>query len=205
MNSVMRHRTIHAAVGAILAVGVVSAANSDDWPAFVSKTAASENGQVLVRVDPGNDPGDGYGFGGKPIGSYATGHLYYYSDSTDSYEKLREVTLANPIGPVDVLVNNEGWIVTLDNWPNMGYGEIIAVYDNVGIKQQSYTLDAIYDAEDESKLEWSISSIWWRCGAILPTMNDELLVVWDALGGRLTIEFAKGKLEYSETAKRCPQ
>jgi hypothetical protein len=202
---IKRHRTIHAAVGAILAVGVVCAAKSDDWPAFVSKTAVSQNGQLLVRVDPGNSLGDVYGFAGEPIGAYATGHMYYYSDSIDSYQKLRQISLANPIGPVDVLVNNEGWIVTLDNWHNMGYGEIIVVYDNAGIKRQSYTLDAIYDAEAEGKFERSVSSIWWRCGAMLPIINGERLVLWDALGGRLTVEFTKGKLEQSETAKTCPQ
>lgn len=201
----MRHRTIHAAVGAILAVGVVFAAKSDEWPAFVSKTAVSENGQLLVRVDPGDSLGDVYGFAGETKGSYATGHLYYYSDSTDSYRKLREVALANPIGPVDVLVNNDGWIVTLDNWHNMGYGEIIVVYDNAGVKRQSYTLDGIYGAEAESKFERSVSSIWWRCGALSPIVNGERLVLWDALGGRLTVEFAQGELEYSETAKTCPR
>lgn len=104
-----------------------------------------------------------------------------------------------------MLINNDGWIVTLDNWHNMGYGEIIVVYDNAGVKRQSYTLDAIYDAEAESKFERSVSSIRWRCDAILPTINRERLVLWDTLGGRLTVEFAKGKLKYSETAKRCPQ
>ena len=38
----------------------------------------------------------------------------------------------NPVAPIDAFLTDRGYLATLDNWHNMGYGKVVAFYDPTG-------------------------------------------------------------------------
>jgi len=91
--------------------------------------------------------------------------LYKINGSKDTVE-IWNKKLINRIAPVTVLVSNDGKrIVTLDNWHSMGHGlDVFAVYSEHGELINRFQLDdfSVFPLND---YEFSVSSIWWRCGA----------------------------------------
>ncbi len=177
---------------------------ADSWVEFISITALSEDGKFIVRVDPGKSLGDVYGDAGSPTGHYAIAHVYRYTKTSDIYRKIRDISLANPIGPVRLLINNRGWFATLDNWHNVGIGEVVVIYDRNGDKVISYKLSDLYSENIVSIFKKTTSSIWWRCRAFPPSITNKELLLWDALGGQFVFSLRKGTFKYYEPYKKCP-
>ena len=101
--------------------------HADDWPTAKVQNVFSENGQYFVRIIPGTSIGDTYGFSGAPKGPFA--HAEFYARQPNrSYRLVKDAELNNPVSPVDALVTNQGYLVTFDNWHNIGYGKIVAIY-----------------------------------------------------------------------------
>lgn len=38
------------------------------------------------------------------------------------------VTLLNPVAPMEYFVTDGGFLMTLDNWHNMGYSKVVVIY-----------------------------------------------------------------------------
>jgi len=87
-----------------------------------------------------------------------------------SYRLEREIELANPVAPVDFFVSNAGELVTLDNWHNVGYGVVLAVYHSDGKIVKAYRLSELFLKSEVDSFTHSVSSIWWHKG---PTYIDE--------------------------------
>ena len=83
---------------------------------------------------------------------------------------MREAALLNPVAPVDAVVSKRGYLVTLDNWHNMGYGKVFALSGPDGAPIKSYELKDLFSKQEIELFEHSVSSIWWRKG---PAYVDE--------------------------------
>ena len=145
----------------LLACGLVWA---DSWPAAKIAAMASPSGRVVVRVIPGTNLGEVYGFAGAKAGKPATA-VYYRLGAVDEYLKYQEVSLQNPIAPVFFAVSDAGELVTLDNWHNMGVGNAVVIYRPDGQVLRSYELVQIFSTSELQKIRQSVSSIWWRCNS----------------------------------------
>ena len=186
-------RLLLAAVLGLLPVG----AGADSWPGPVVLNRFSESGDFFVRIVPGRSVGDTWGFKGAPKGPYATAR-FYALQADRSYRLVSEVSLLNPVAPVDALVTRRGYLVTFDNWHNMGFGKVLAVYDPGGKPVASYELEQLYAPHKIERIRQSESSRYWRCqpfGFVDPPEQTQLYVR-EALGGEFVLTIASGAIEY---------
>lgn len=167
---------------------------ADSWVGETVTGHMSPDAEKLVRIIPGDSWGDTFGFSGEKTGAYSRA-VFYERNRADQYLKTREIELLNPVRPVDVFLTDAGELVTFDNWHNMGYGDVVAVYDANGDLVVSYTLDELYpDESSRDALPMSVSSIWWRCGE--PLFIGTSFTVLEANGGSFRFEMPSGKFEY---------
>jgi hypothetical protein len=165
----------------------------------------SESGRRFVRVEPGQAIGETVGFAGGPAGRPATG-LFYALQPDRSYRLVAEVALANPVAPVSALVADDGHLVTLDNWHNMGFGKVVAVYAPDGRLVRRYELEALYPAAALARIPRTISSRHWRCSPVHFVEREQKSVyVPEVLGGYFVFTLATGDVVYKPgTRASCP-
>lgn len=101
---------------------------------------ASPDGNIVVRVLPGDSLGEVMGFAGEKKGRSVQA-MYYRVAEGDRYIKCQEAPLLNPIAPFDFYVSDSGEMATLDNWHNMGIEKIVVVYAPDGTVRQSHEAD----------------------------------------------------------------
>jgi hypothetical protein len=92
-----------------------------------------------VRVTPGTGVGETVGFSGAPTGPAATAEFYRRA-SDRSYRPVWMVSLVNPVAPSDAFLTDRGYLATLDDWHNMGYGKVVAFYAPTGARVRTYAL-----------------------------------------------------------------
>src|SRR6266481_8158173 len=126
-----------------LALTTLFLAQADEWPAPVIREAFSHSRAYFVRVLPGESFGDTVGFSGAAKGPFATAE-FYRLEKDKSYRLAATATLLNPIAPVEFFVTDRGVLITLDNWHNMGYGSVVALYSADGQPIRSYALSDLF-------------------------------------------------------------
>jgi hypothetical protein len=67
-------------------------------------------------------------------------------------------------------VSDAGDLVTLDNWHNVGYGAVLALYRENGSLVRAYRLSDFFRKAEVDLFPSSMSSIWWHKG---PTYISE--------------------------------
>ena len=182
---------------------VTGAAGADSWSNPLPRAYASPTGLRVVRVIPGTDKGAVLGYQGAPRGAPARAIVYRLNTGGD-YAKSTEFELLNPISPMFAAVSDNGELITLDNWHNMGIGEsVVVVYSPQGRVVRSLGLAIIYSAEELAKLPLSVSSIWWRCGsdAELHPRSPKLEFM-DALGSSVEISLKTGEVTRSPSSRK---
>ena len=153
---------LHAAMAIVAGcLAIPVAVFADEWPSAAVTEVFSQSREWFVRVVPGASVGDAIGFGGAPKGRSARAE-WYRRDRDRSYRLVRETTLANPVAPVKFLVTDRGYVVTLDNWHNMGYGSAVVSYGPDGRRVAAYELKDLFSTEEIHEFRTSVSSIWWR-------------------------------------------
>ena len=184
-----------------LLLGVLPVASADDWPAPQIREVFSLSRSCFVRVTPGSSWGDTFGFRGAAKGPYATAE-FYRRQADRSYRLASSGTLLNPVAPVDFFVTDRGFLVTLDNWHNRGYGKVAAFYSPEGKPIRSYELDELFTKEEIARLDHSVSSIAWHKGAAYVREDQETLylMVNDA-GAYFVFETATGAYQYCENRR----
>ena len=70
--------------------------------------------------------------------------------------------LINPVAPVEVYVSDGGYLVTMDNWHEVGYGAVVAIYNPTGRLLRHWSLQELFKPEELLRLTHSVSSIWWH-------------------------------------------
>jgi len=124
----------------------------------------------------GRELGDANGFAGAPKGAYAKA-MFYHRQGDGSYGLGATVTLLNPVAPVEFFVSDQGYLITLDNWHNMGYGKVLALYGPDGAPIKSYELKDLFSEEEISRFEHSVSSIWWHKGPAYVDEDQKVLFI----------------------------
>ena len=166
----------------------------------------SKSRDWFVRVVPGTSLGDTVGFAGSPKGPYSRAE-FYLRQKDRSYRLVREVTLQNPVAPVLFLVSDRGYLVTFDNWHNMGYGKTIASYSPNGGRIFSFELKDLFTSEEIARFRHSVSSIWWRTETVYVRDGQQsVYVALDDRGTELIIEPETGSWQFCEwrgTAHPC--
>jgi hypothetical protein len=169
---------------------------ADDWAGPTVFNVFSENGRYFVRFVPGESIGDTVGFASAPKGRYATA-LLYGLQADRSYRLLREITLVNPVSPLNALVSDDGYFVALDNWHNVGFGKVVAIYAPSGKLVRGYELTDLYPKEKLEKIPRSISSRYWRCAQVHFAEREQKSVsVPEVLGGDFVFTLATGSMTY---------
>jgi hypothetical protein len=180
----------------LLLLVVAGPARADDWPGPTVFTVFSESGRYFVRFVPGQSIGDTVGFASAPKGRYATALLYGLQPDR-AYRLLHEITLVNPVSPLNALVSDDGHFVVLDNWHNVGYGKVVAIYAPSGKLVRRYELTDLYSKEKVEKIPHSISSRYWRCAPVHFVEREQKSVyVPEALGGYFVFTLATGDMTY---------
>jgi hypothetical protein len=155
--------------------------------------------------DPGQRVGETVGFRGAPTGPPATAELYRRA-SDRSYRLAWTISLVNPVAPIDLFLTDRGYLVTLDNWHNMGYGTIVALYSPTGKLIRGYALADLFSAVEIEDLPRSVSSIWWRKELVYvrPDQQSLYLMVDDA-GREFVFETETGAYQYCEPRDGVPR
>ncbi len=191
---------------AIVALGLCAFAGlrvgADDWPAarpISLFTAASDR---LLRILPGRSIGDVVGFRGAAKGPYASAEIYVRQPDR-SYRFVRAATLVHPVAPVNVLLAPDGGFITFDNWHNLGYGQVVAIYRGDGTLVRSYTLEDLYRGRDLSSVPTSESSRAWRCAPFIFVSPDgREAYTREFAGGEFVFTMQNGAFRYAPGVDR---
>jgi hypothetical protein len=172
---------------------------ADEWASPQVREVFCHSRHYWVRVTPGKSVGDTVGFKGAPQGPYASAELY--EQHTDrSYGLVYSITLLNPVAPVDFFVTDEGYLITLDNWHNMGYGPIVCFYSPSGKLIRSYKLQDLFSKPEIDATRTSESSIWWRKPTSYVRQDQRSLdVTVNDWGSAFIFNVEKGDFQFCET------
>ena len=182
-----------------LALITLAVAKADDWPAPVIREAFSHSRAYFVRVLPGKSFGDTVGFSGAAKGPFATAE-FYRLEKDRSYRLAAAAPLLNPVAPVEFFVTDGGFLITLDNWHNMGYGKVVAFYSPEGKHIRAYELSDLFTQSEIEGFRHSESSIWWRksAGSYVRQGEGTFYVTVNDAGAGVVFELS-GAYQYCET------
>ncbi|SEA99863.1 hypothetical protein [Alkalimonas amylolytica] len=179
----------------------VSAAG-DKWGEPYLSSTISEDSTIIVRITPGN------GFRHIEANTkHAVADVYLWNGAT-GYDFQRTVNLVNPAAPLEAFVDNNGYIITLDNWYQTGYGKAVVIYDPLGQIVTEIEVSELFPNKTEfNQLIKSVSSLHWRCLESKAYFLGEYFYVRHLLGGGIMFDYKQGsfrsyKPSSSETCKR---
>jgi hypothetical protein len=144
----------------ILAVALIStiaaSVAADTWSLPTTKIIQSQEGNVVVRIDPNVSVGKDQGR------AHAT--VAKWDAKTKSYLLVREVTLRNPSSPVDIVITDDAhFLVTFDDWADVGTTDnAVVIYDLFKGDVSNYRLEDFLPEDFRKKLERSTTSVEWR-------------------------------------------
>ena len=100
--------------------------------------------------------------------------------------------LLNPVAPIEFFVTDRGFLVTLDNWHNMGYGKVVAFYTPEDKPIRAYDLSGLFSKSEIEAFDHSVSSIRWRkfSGSYIRPGGDTLNVTINDTGGAFIFELS---------------
>jgi hypothetical protein len=177
---------------AMIAALALTPAHADSWAAAKVTEVFSASREHFVRVVPGESIGDTFGFAGAKKGRYARAD-FYLRQPDRSYRLIAEAPLLNPVAPTDFFVSDGGHLATLDNWHNVGYGVVLAVYDAHGRVLRSYRLADLFTPAEIERFPHSVSSIHWRQGPTYVRQDQKTLLVTVRSGVDFLIDLETGE------------
>jgi len=183
----------------VLALTILPIAQSDEWPVAVVREVFSQSRAYFVRVLPGKSFGDTVGFSSAAKGPFATAE-FYRLEKDRSYRLAATAPLLNPVAPAEFFVTDNGSLITLDNWHNMGYGKVVAFYTPEGKPIRGYELSDLFTKSEIEGFGHSESSIEWRkfSGSYVRPGGDTFNVTVNDNGSAFIFELT-GAYQYCET------
>ena len=173
-------------------------AHADSWAMPQVREAFSASRDYFVRIVPGDNLRQVVGFGASPSGKNAVAELYRrYPDR--SYRLMHVVTLLNPVAPVEVFVSDQGRLVTVDNWHNLGFGQVLAVYADDGRLVKSYALEDLFPKAEIDAFPQSVSSRHWHKGPVYLNKDQRTLYLMVRDGHDIVIGVESGRFAYCHT------
>ena len=172
----------------IILLSYINAALADYWAGATKQEIFSKNKKYKFVIIPQSKK--------------CIGELYERHDEKE-YKLLWKTTLrnkarvGNEVSPVSAVVSNTGkYIVTFDDWHEMGYGDnVIVIYGEGGTLLYKYALaDILTESEIKDSVPRSASSLWWRCKDFDSCYEDdtyidedEMLVIITSVGERVVV------------------
>jgi hypothetical protein len=181
-----------------LTFGLCSMAKADSWAAPVVREVFSQNRDHFVRVNPGSNVGETFGFAGAPTGSNATAE-FFVRQADRSYRLQSTTELLNPVAPVDILVSDSGALVTIDNWHNLGYGRVVTILDPGGRTVAAYSLEDLFAPAEIGMFSRSVSSRHWHNGPVYINKDQRTLYMMIESGRDLVVGLETGRFAFCET------
>jgi len=183
----------------VLALTILPIAQSDEWPVAVVREVFSQSRSYFVRVLPGKSFGDTVGFSSAAKGPFATAE-FYRLEKDRSYRLAATAPLLNPVAPAEFFVTDNGSLITLDNWHNMGCGKVVAFYTPEGKPIRGYELSDLFTKSEIEGFGHSVSSIEWRkfSGSYVRPGGDTFNVTVNDNGSAFIFELT-GAYQYCET------
>jgi hypothetical protein len=125
---------------------------------------------------------------------------FYRLEKDRSYRLAATATLLNPVAPAEFFVTDGGFLITLDNWHNLGYGKAVSFYTPEGKPIRSYELSDLFTKSEIDGFGHSVSSIEWRkfSGAYIRAGGDTFNITINDTGSPLIFEL-NGAYQYCET------
>jgi hypothetical protein len=195
-----------AALLALALPALASPAHANSWAAPQVTEVFSASRDHFVRITPGEALGETVGFGGPAKGPYATAE-YYARQADHSYRLMHSSSLLDPVAPVRFFVSNDGRLATVDNWHNLGFGKVVAIYDQAGKLVKAYDLADLFPAAAVKAMPRSISSIHWRAEGANYIRNDQRTLFLHASNeGGFLFGLESGRFTYCENhegKQRC--
>ena len=183
---------------AVLAMMCGVRARADSWAAPQIKEVFSASRAWFVRVVPGTSVGETVGFAGAAKGKHASAEFYRRAPDR-SYRLVTEIVLPNPVAPVLFLVTDRGYLLTLDNWHNMGYGKAVASYAPDGKPVLASELKDLFFEQEVNAFRRSVSSIWWRTETVYVRDGQQTIyIALDGKGKELIVEPETGRWQQCE-------
>ena len=130
----------------------------DSWAPPASFATVSDEGAVIVRVDPGS-----IDVKGKST-KHAHCRFFRYDEAQKNYRFWKEFDLVNDILPLGVLVPADGsYLATFDDYLGIGTTQnAVVVYDANGRVRERWPIEDIYSAKEIEELPRTTMSIQWR-------------------------------------------
>lgn len=166
---------------ALVILAVPSPAHADSWVPAKVEEYSSSNGQFTFTVTPRNEK--------VPC----KGELFRLVAGKRESIWTRE--LLNYNSPVSATVSDSGeYVITFDDWGRCGMLPIV-IYGKDGAFKHAFDLDDLGIFPNSDPVRVSVSSVWWRSGALIFTgtpikewgENSELLFVRLSWGRWLVI------------------
>jgi hypothetical protein len=118
---------------------------------------------------------------------------HYRRQEDRSYRLVAECELANPVAPTDFLVTDSGFLVTVDNWHNLGFGTVLASYAPDCKRIAALQLSDLFSPEEIAAMRHSVSSIHWRHPAVyVRTDRRSIQLTVDQQGAGIVFEPESG-------------
>lgn len=94
------------------------------------------------------------------------------------YQLIWKQELDNNVAPVSVLISNSGqYVVTFDNWHEVGYGDnVIVIYNEKGQLKKKYPLEDIMSANESGRIWQSTSSRNWGYNHYIDSEKEQLVL-----------------------------
>ena len=177
-------------IAVLLAAGCfLTTLHADSWRLPTAKKYYSSNRKFRVEVVPRvlesqlkyfGDKVAGIEPAGAPEGRASEGprasfgirkFLWYRRQST--------FPLVNEVSPVDLAISDRGdYIVTLDNWHSMGYGDsVVVIYRSDGRVVRKFALHELVAESDIRHFMHSASSIHWRDAYRIDSAAGQLVLL----------------------------
>lgn len=202
-------------LAALLVLASLAApAAADDWPAPHPRSWHGQGGSRVVEVFPArsrHNPGDrplAYAYevgypGAAQTGKAPAGGAVGAAGAGSRLDAklVWKGPLANRWAPYEAIVSSDGWLVTLDEWANLGHDHALVVYDPSGKLIKAHKLDALVPA-DVANRDRSVSSRYWRKGAhyVLDTRARLLQIHLDK-AGVVEVSLTTGAAQYAAPGK----
>lgn len=164
-------RPLTVVLSLVLALGATTEVRADQWVSPSKVTLSSPNQRWVGVIIPATDGRSG----AKLTFGPATG-------------PTTTITLQTKWAPVDAVLFDDGTLLTLDHWHQLGYGKVAQLYERDGTVRWSKTLVELVGQATVDAADHSVSSIWWRKTPL------EWSLAKDGKSGRITL-FDENQLE----------
>jgi hypothetical protein len=158
----------------------------------------SPDGRLSVRIITG----EGWGRRSTEV-QHATAEWYRFGGGDP--KKIRTTTLVNRFAPYLFKFNNDGALITLEDWCGGGNGSnVVVIYSSSGNVVKKYALTDLYSSTKRHRFWETGEGTEWLCSdSSLELRSLREATVDDAIGGRFVFDLVTGAFRYEPDVTTC--